>query len=1322
MQPVGVVVSIPALLEAGAAINRHFVPLHKEFLSVLPQESDGSPIPKLTDFQRFATDVLKWRPQDLEGPDESLTIAVPGYDEVLHPDYVVKDAGSPLLLICKTGADFDVVPPPEPRHWHASPQARFERLLRETGIPSGLLVSPDAIRLVYAPKGESSGHITFKIAEMAQVAGRPILAALHMLLSAERLFTLAQDQRLPALLVASRKHQNVVSNKLSGQVMEALFDLLRGFQSAHDQTGVLAEVLRDDPNQVYAGLLTVLLRLVFILYAEDRDLLSSDETFVNNYSVGGLFERLREDQAQNPDTMDQRYGAWARLVVLFRLIYKGARHGKLSIPGRKGYLFDPDRYPFLEGRSSAQSEIQIPRVPDGVLYRVLTQLLILDGERLSYRNLDVEQIGSVYEAMMGFELHLAQGPSIALKPKKRNGAPITINLTDLLAVASAKRNEWLNKEADQKVTGQAERALKEAGSIDDLIAALDRRIAKNVTPDPVLTGAMIFQPSAERRRSGSHYTPRSLTQPIVEAALAPILKNLGESPTPEQVLALKVCDPAMGSGAFLVEACRQLGDVLVQAWHQHNNTPILPPDEDELLHARRLVAQQCLYGVDKNEMAVDLAKLSLWLATLARDHEFTFLDHALRHGDSLLGLSARQISAFDWEPNPSLSFLEGQLRRRIAGATSARKEILAAREGTPYALLAQKLGVAEERLGIVRNVGDVLAGAFFAGIKRSARRNALLLRQEQVRAAFGNPPDIDAGVGLEKMAREQRQLDKPIVPFHWELEFPEVFDLDESLRPQAGFDAVVGNPPFAGKNTIIDASPEGYIDWLKTLHAESHGNADLVAHFFRRAFDVLRAGGCFGLIATNTIAQGDTRSSGLRWICTHGGTIYQATKRYKWPGEAAVIVSVVHAANGSIPGPYLLNGKAVDRITAFLFHAGGHADPEPLEENADRSFIGSYVLGMGFTFDDTDKSGTASSLVEMHRLIEKNPRNAERIFPYLGGEEINNSPTHAHHRYVINFEDFPLRRKETGHSWFELKDETQRQQLREGIVAPDYPGPVAADWPDLLAILDERVLPERAEDSRDNYRRLWWQFAERRPGLTMALRRYSKSYCLSRVSPGLAIAASESTMVFAESTVVFTNDSLASFSCLQSRCHEIWARFMASSLKDDLRYAPSDCFETFPFPNDNESITALEEVGRVYYDFRAALMARSNEGLTRTYNRFHRPDERSVEIVELRRLHETMDRAVLDAYGWRDIPTACEFFPEFEEEDEDADFRPGRARQPKYRYRWPEEIHDEVLARLLALNHERASQQAEPQEIVQDSPAKAKVTKKPKKITEPLLF
>src|ERR1022692_2634535 len=452
VQPVGVVVSTPALLEAGAAINRNFVPLHRAFLAILPQDRDGDPIPELTGFSAFATNVLGWQPGDLASPPDRFTIPLPGYDDLLQPTWVVNDGDTPILLVLETCGDFDQDLAPEPRRWNAAPQLRFERLLRETGVPAGLLVSPQGIRLVYAPKGESSGHITFKIGDMAHVAGRPMLAALHMLLSSERLFSLATEKRLPAVLAASRKHQNLVSTKLSRQVMEALFDLLRGFQAAHDQNNILEEVLRTDPNQVYAGLLTVLLRLVFVLYAEDRGLLSSDPIFVNNYSVAGLFERLREDQAHHPDTMDSRYGAWARLLALFRLVWSGAKHGRMRIPGRRGYLFDPDRYPFLEGRAGGGA-IRVPRVSDGVLYRVLVRLLVLDGERLSYRNLDVEQIGSVYEAMMGFELHVAGGPSIAIKPKKRSGAPVTINLAELLTVPPGKRNEWLNQATDQKVTG-----------------------------------------------------------------------------------------------------------------------------------------------------------------------------------------------------------------------------------------------------------------------------------------------------------------------------------------------------------------------------------------------------------------------------------------------------------------------------------------------------------------------------------------------------------------------------------------------------------------------------------------------------------------------------------------------------------------------------------------------------------------------------------------------------------------------------------------------------------------------------------------------------
>jgi N-6 DNA Methylase len=987
---------------------------------------------------------------------------VSGYEEVLQPTWVVSDRDTPILLILDTQGDLDQDPAPEPRRWNAAPQLRFERLLRETGVPAGLLASPHAIRLVYAPKGESSGHITFRIADMVHVAGRPILAALHMLLSAERLFSMAAGQRLPALLAAGRKHQNVVSTKLSGQVMEALFDLLRGFQAAHDQNGILEEVLRTDPNRVYGGLLTVLLRLVFVLYAEDRGLLSSDPIYTSNYSVAGLFERLREDQAHHPDTMDSRYGAWARLLALFRLVWSGAKHGRMRIPGRRGYLFDPDRYPFLEGRAGG-SAIRIPRVSDGVLYRVLVRLLVLDGERLSYRNLDVEQIGSVYEAMMGFELRVAGGPSIAIKPKKRHGAPVTVNLAGLLDVPAAKRNEWLNKVTDQKVSGQAERALKEASTIDDLMAALDRRIARNVTPDPVPQGALIFQPSPERRRSGSHYTPRSLTLPIVEAALGPVLKRLGERPRPEQILALKVCDPAMGSGAFLVEACRQLGDALVTAWHDHDAAPPLPPDEDELLHARRTVAQRCLYGVDKNEMAADLAKLSLWLATLARDHEFTFLNHSLRHGDSLAGLSARQIAAFHWEPKPMQTFLEQDLRGRIMRAAAHRKGILVARDDTPYAQLAQNLESADQAISVARDVGDAVLAAFFSGEKKAARERMREQYEAELKEWLESKKD-DAGIRLSGAGQALRKQEKPVAPFHWEVEFPEVFDLDEFLRVRGGFDAMVGNPPFAGKNTLIEGDVDGYMDWLKAEHSESHGNADLVAHFFRRAYTLLRKDACFGLIATNTIGQGDTRSTGLRWICLNGGTIYRAVKRLMWPGEAAVIVSVVHVCKGEVAGPYWLSGREVDRITAYLFHAGGHDDPATLVKNEGKSFIGSYVLGMGFTFDDRDKDGVASPIAEMHRLIEKDPRNSERIFSYIGGDEVNDDPSHAHKRYVINFENFPLRREELGSKWAGADLAHQNAWRRNRVVPLDYPDPVAGDWPDLLAIV-ERTKGTRARTS-----------------------------------------------------------------------------------------------------------------------------------------------------------------------------------------------------------------------------------------------------------------
>jgi len=524
------------------------------------------------------------------------------------------------------------------------------------------------------------------------------------------------------------------------------------------------------------------------------------------------------------------------------------------------------------------------------------------------------------------------------------------------------------------------------------------------------------------------------------------------------------------------------------------------------------------------------------------------------------------------------------------------------------------------------------------------------------------------------------------------MEFPEVFERDSQ-----GFDAVVGNPPFAGHVTVVQANVRGYTDWLREIHPGTKGKCDLIAHFFRRSFNLVRSGGTLGLIATNTIAQGDTRSSGLRFICHHGGEIYRAQRHLRWPGEAAVVVSVVHIAKDAQAESRSLDGRDVDNITAFLFHQGGHDDPERLGTNEGKCFQGTIILGMGFTFNDTDKKGVATPLAEMARLIRNNPRNQEIIFPFVGGKELNTSPIHAHHRYVINFRDWPLRRTDLGTTWRDANDWHRREWLREGILPMDYSGPVAADWPELLDIVEERVRPERlrfsgrSKSGHGHRAGTWWQFYHQAKELYAAINDLDRVLAISEVGQHRSFAMLPSRVVFAQTLRVVSLDTYAAISVLQSRLHEIWAAFFSSSLGEGPRYTPSKCFETFPFPANWQHHPVLEAAGKTYYDFRAALMVENNEGMTKTYNRFHDSNRRDPDIVRLRELHADMDRTVLDAYGWGDIPTRCKFLVD-QEMDEEEKAGVSRKKKP-YRYRWPNEVHDEVLARLLALNAERAQEE-----------------------------
>jgi len=1238
IQQVGLVVSPFVLVRRGVGIDRQRgLEIQTRINALAIEDENGDSL--ISDFATFAHEILEWPPELLAESAASVCVSLPEHEDVLTPSFAVRETGSQTcLLVSVVEREFDSLPE-EHKGWRATPHARLERLLRETESPIGLLFNGRALRLVYAPRGESSGHLTFKLKDLLHTQGRPMAAALDALLHADHFNGVHPDERrLPALLKESRKFQNEVSTKLSGQVLEALWELLRGFQRANEETGgrLLAEVLREDKNDVYGGLLSTLMRLVFILYAEDRGLMPQSEVYQNHYSLFGLFKRLQDDDANHPDTMDARFGAWGQMLALFRLVHDGGGHGDLRFPARHGRLFDPDSYPFLEGRPAGNHRstteiVHPPQVSDGAVFRILRNLLILDGERLSYRALDVEQIGSVYEAMMGFALRQAAEPSIAVLPKH-----IVFDIRELLDQEPKARAGWLKEQTEAKLTGDD---MAKAKTVDDVVVALGKRVSLH-TPHMLKAGDIYLQPTEERRRSGSHYTPRALTAPIVATTFRPIFERLGDHATPEQILDLKVCDPAMGSGAFLVEACRLLADRLVRAWETHRVTPSVPDDEDPVTYARRLVAERCLYGVDKNIFAVDLAKLSLWLATLAREHPFTFLDHSLRHGDSLVGLSREQIACLNWETMGQLPLLRGVIDARVATAQRLREQIQGMATSDDVPEKARLLKEANESIDDVRRVADAVVSAFFDRDKPKERQALRVMVAADAERWLANPS--------EPFSTSQNHSERPC--FHWQIEFPEVF-----TRANGGFDVLVGNPPYVGGTLIGGRIGVAYHEYLVEAYAPATGLADLVAFFVRRAFGLVRRGGALGFIATNTVAQGDTRSTGLEVIVGDGGAIYSATRRYRWPGEAAVVASVFHILNGPTTSAEL-DGHPVARISSFLLASRADGSPRQLRENAAICYRGAKVWGAGFVFEPEPAAGS-SSLLDMERLIAEDPRNREVIFPYMGGEEFNDSATQAPIRFVIDLARMP------------------EDQARK--------------WPALFALVEERVRPVRAANKQRNYREEWWLHANRTEEAAPYLRAHGRMLALTAVSKNVSTAFVEEGTVVADSMLIFLLHRDADFAILQSRLHEIWARFVGSSMKDDLRYT-TPCFETFPFPSEWASNLTVERTGREYYGFRATLMVRNNEGLTKTYNRFHDRDEHDPDIVKLRDLHAAIDRAVLDAYGWTDIQPTCEFILDYEDEEDDE---PGKASKKKkpWRYRWPDEVRDEVLGRLLELNAARAA-------------------------------
>ncbi len=331
---------------------------------------------------------------------------------------------------------------------------------------------------------------------------------------------------------------------------------------------------------------------------------------------------------------------------------------------------------------------------------------------------------------------------------------------------------------------------------------------------------------------------------------------------------------------------------------------------------------------------------------------------------------------------------------------------------------------------------------------------------------------------LEAEGNERLQRAGCPMPFHWALEFPEVF------MQRGGFDAIVGNPPFMGGQKITGNLGNEYREYLVSqLAGGKRGSADLCSYFFLRATGLLRETGQFGLLATNTIAQGDTREVGLDQLAAAGCVIPRAVPSRPWPGVASLEVAHVWVHRGEWKGPFVLDEKATDGITAFLTPPGAVAGkPHRLKANEGKSFIGSYVLGMGFVLTPE----------EAQRLIEKDARNKEVLFPYLNGEDLNSRPDQSPSRWVINFFDWPIEK--------------------------------AMQYPDCFRIVEEKVKPERMKNNRKVYRDRWWHYAEKRPELYRTISGLERVLVKSEVGNKLSFAFVPNGWVYSHMLILFAFD------------------------------------------------------------------------------------------------------------------------------------------------------------------------------------------------------
>lgn len=1135
--------------------------------------------------------------------------------------------------------------------WAATEIDRMAALLRQSGTPIGLVTDGRWWGIVWAEEGTATGS---GIVDAVTWGEEPLLRDAFLTLIDQQLLRAKNpDHRLPRLLQRSELEAEEITEALGTQVRKSVELLVQAFS----ETRLLAaqngehDPLTSNPDDVYQAAVTVMMRIVFLLFAEERGMLPTERLYWDSYAIRGLLDDLKDRAlVHGEEHLDETRDVWHRLLAVSDALYFGVNYDEMRMPAYGGSLLDPNRFPWLTATDRHGLRVQVSdRVMLHVLQSVQEATVRGEARRISFRDIDVEQIGYIYEGLLGYTCATVtadvvvglvgkegEEPEITLSQLKElresvSGTKAFVeNLIERVKAeqpaASTKTAGQLAKLTDAQVDEAEMRRLLTpvAGHDPELIADLIRwvnLIRRDLRGIPLVVppGGLVVVESPSRRNAGAHYTPRSLAEEVVKYALEPVVYEPGPLQTNNvdgwklksstAILDLKVADIAAGSGAFLVAAARFLAKRVTEAWTNEgmlSETELANPLLTEERAIREVVAR-CLYGADINPMAVEMCKLSLWLVSLDKTKPFSFVDDKILCGNSLFGVTTLdQLRHLHIDPDRKRKFLQPfvDVEAVLAEATRLRKELASpVDDNDPQRSTTGKLRLlrqADEATTQLRLMADgIIASALALGGKPGPQlEHAYKSLEWALAEAFpanglaGKHAKLDAilVMGLTPTIDTDYEVWSPL---HWAIEVPDVME-------RGGFDAIIGNPPFLGGSKISGVTGSNVREFLVNVIAGGRtGNADLVGYMFLRAYGLIRQGGLLGLIATNTIAQGDTRHVSLDQMVEGGFEIIRSDQSRQWPSLSANLqFAAVWGCRGRIAHNVarIADGISVQKISALLEPAGRvDGYPSRLAKNQGVATTGCKVYGNGFVLSMDDATA----------MISADDRNRDVIFPYMNGEDANSRPDITASRFVIDFKDW---------------DETRARSYVEPFERVEH-----------------LVKPERERRPGSVSSIPYWHYERPRLEARKKISKFEEVLVISLVSRSLMVVRVHSNQIFSHALGVFATDSYADQAVLSSAAHQHWAIKYGSGMRNDPRYTPSDVFDTFPFPTKTEW---LDKIAHTLDIERREIMLRRNLGLTSVYNLVNDPEIRSrtdSDIDRMRDIHQELDKAVMAAYGWADI-------------------------------------------------------------------------------------